>query len=1495
MCIDESIEHHHLTVTPDTLLTDTIALMNQQQAGIARYVLVVAAGQLKGILTCSDLVKAIANKLELTTTKVDRVMSQPVITIASSQLSKIESVWSLMQKHSISYLPILSDKGAVLGVIDARILANLKPAPSVNLRSLEVSRPGEERPPSAKVRSRQLEDNWQEGKTTDLERFFWLAPSMLCLAGFDGYFKLVNTAFTEILGLTEAELLSEPFIDFVHPEDRAATEAELRNLVAGNTTVSFENRYRTQDGNYRWFLWTAKPYVAEAIIYAVARDITERKQTELALKESEERWQLALRGANDGIWDWNVQTNEVFFSRRWKEMLGFAEAEIGNNLEEWTKRVHPDDLDRVMEMVREHFAKKTPFYISEHRVLCKDGSYKWILDRGQALWDESGNVIRMIGSHSDISKRKIAEEKLARNENLLRTIVESEPECVKQIDREGKLLEMNPAGLAIIEADSLEQVRNSSVYPLINPQHRSAYVRLTESIFEGKSGRLEFELTGLKGSSRWLETSAVPLRDGNRIISLLAVTRDISDRKKSELQLQQERDFSNAVINTVGALIAVLDRQGKIIRFNHTCEQITGYSYHEIKGRQIWDVLIAPEEKATFKAVFERLLTGLPNQYTNYWLGKDGSSHLISWSNTALFDSGGVNFIVATGIDITEQRRVWNKLEHQYRQTKLLAEITRKIRMSIDIEEILQTTVTEVQHLLNCDRVLVVKVNSDTARPISESVIRGLPSMLDYEIADPLLLGDNSTTNTNEREPNEKDSIESSSQYLPQYRQGEILAINNLATAPIATEIKQLLKQFQIQAKLVVPILSQNQLKGLLVAHQCDKPREWQDHEIELLTQLANQIGVALSQAQLLDNLEEMVTQRTIELTTTNQLLQAEIVEREQTEAALRENQQKLAGILDNADEAIISIDEQQQIQLFNQGAEKIFGYKAEELIGQSLDILLPQNLHQIHRQHITKFSQSPQPSHTIGQRNANISGRRQDGREFPAEASIAKLKTQEGLLFTVMLKDITERQQAQETLQASKTLLAKAEKIAKIGSWEDNLVTQQLSWSEELFEILGFSKERGIPSCEEIIKRIHPEDLLLVKNILRQGHTKGKPWHFNYRFVLPDGKLKYLESRGEPTVNSEGKVLKVWGTMMDVTGRVQAEKSLQRSEEQLRLITDSLPVLISYVDRQQRYLYNNRTYETWFGKPRSALLGLHIKELLDEDYYQKIQPYIETVLAGKPVTFEMQSLNKSGNYYWTNTIYIPDFDNNNQVRGFFAMVEDITERKEVERMKNEFVSVASHEMRTPLTSIHGTLELLNVGRLGELSPEGQAIAKIALRNSDRLINLTNDILDLERMESSKDRLEKQLCDSAELIQQAIDTLQSQAQQQQIVLQNDARSLEFWADGDRIMQALMNLIGNAIKFSAPNSKVWITSDREAENILFAIKDRGRGIPQDKLETIFERFQQIDASDSRKKGGTGLGLAICRHIVQQHGGKIWVESVYGEGSTFFFTIPRQHIT
>lgn len=166
------------------------------------------------------------------------------------------------------------------------------------------------------------------------------------------------------------------------------------------------------------------PAQLEAVNYQLAKEIAERIRTEEVLRENEQRWQLALRGNNDGIWDWNVKTNEVFFSARWKEMLGYEDNEISNHLDERLTRVHPDDLDWVTQALQDHFAQKTPFYITEYRVICKDGTYKWILDRGQALWDEDRNVVRIVGSNTDITARKQVEETLSSLLNQLESKVE---------------------------------------------------------------------------------------------------------------------------------------------------------------------------------------------------------------------------------------------------------------------------------------------------------------------------------------------------------------------------------------------------------------------------------------------------------------------------------------------------------------------------------------------------------------------------------------------------------------------------------------------------------------------------------------------------------------------------------------------------------------------------------------------------------------------------------------------------------------------------------------------------------------------------------------------------------------------------------------------------------------------------------------------------------------------------------------------------------------
>ena len=241
---------------------------------------------------------------------------------------------------------------------------------------------------------------------------------------------------------------------------------------------------------------------------------------------------------------------------------------------------------------------------------------------------------------------------------------------------------------------------------------------------------------------------------------------------------------------------------------------------------------------------------------------------------------------------------------------------------------------------------------------------------------------------------------------------------------------------------------------------------------------------------------------------------------------------------------------------------------------------------------------------------------------------------------------------------------------------------------------------------------------------------------------------------------------------------------------------------------------------------------------------------------------------------------------------GSVLSFRDISERHALERQKDEFISTVSHELRTPLTSIRGALGLLSSGVLGPVNAKASNLLRIALTNSDRLVRLINDILDLERIQSGRERLAFRPVQLDEVVRQAIDGMSPVADQAGVRLVHDAQQVQIFADPDHLLQVLTNLLSNAVKFSPQGSEVRVTLATAAEGVTLSVIDSGRGIPEDKLETIFGRFRQVEAADAKLKGGSGLGLAICRTIVQQHSGRIWAERNAGPGCTFRVFLPYQ---
>jgi PAS domain S-box-containing protein len=359
---------------------------------------------------------------------------------------------------------------------------------------------------------------------------------------------------------------------------------------------------------------------------------------------------------------------------------------------------------------------------------------------------------------------------------------------------------------------------------------------------------------------------------------------------------------------------------------------------------------------------------------------------------------------------------------------------------------------------------------------------------------------------------------------------------------------------------------------------------------------------------------------------------------------------------------------------------------------------------------------------------------------------------------------------------------------------------------------------------------------------------------------------------------------------------RHTAEREVERLRHQGDLILKAAAEGICGLDRDGVLTFVNPAATQMLGYRPEEVLGKSEHALLHHSgpegtlHSEERCPIRRTLVEGNAVSIRDEVFwRKDGSSLPVEYTCTP-IEESGVIVGAVVTFRDITEQRALERIKDEFLSVVSHELRTPLTSIRGALGLIASGMLGEVPEKGRRMLDIAVTNSERLVRLINDILDIERMESGKVIPQFQTCNAADLMTQAGETMRAMAQENGIVLTVTPVWAQLNVDPDRILQMLTNLLSNAIKFSDRGSRVWLTADRRGSELVIQVGDQGRGIPADRLETIFERFQQVDASDSREKGGTGLGLAICKMIVEQHEGRVWVRSTLGKGSVFHCALP-----
>lgn len=446
---------------------------------------------------------------------------------------------------------------------------------------------------------------------------------------------------------------------------------------------------------------------------------------------------------------------------------------------------------------------------------------------------------------------------------------------------------------------------------------------------------------------------------------------------------------------------------------------------------------------------------------------------------------------------------------------------------------------------------------------------------------------------------------------------------------------------------------------------------------------------------------------------------------------------------------------------------------------------------------------------------------------------------------------------------------------------------------NQTLAEELGMDKSEIIDTpiqelyCAESYKK--------VQEVTREFKENGRVRNVELCVKRKDGSHIDVMLNASAVRDEQGNMVKSRSSWRDVTAVKMASQAVQDSVARMSAILETAADAIVTTDCSGHIESFNPAAECIFGYSAEEVINRNIKMLMPAPYRENHDTYMKNYLETGEAKIighgrEVEGRRRNGEVFPMD-LSVSEYEVDGE-RRFTAIIRDITERKQLQRIKNDFVSIVSHELRTPITSINGSLGAISAGTVGELSDIALKMVTIAQRNCERLIRLINDLLDIQKMEAGKYEIHPERIDMVELLGNAIEINNGFAEEHNVSLELVTPDAPCWvqADADRILQVVTNLLSNASKFSPPGSTVTLRADVREAVVRVEVIDQGHGIPKNAQGQIFQKFMQADSSTKRTKGGTGLGLSISKRIIELHEGQIGFESEEEKGTTFYFELP-----
>lgn len=446
---------------------------------------------------------------------------------------------------------------------------------------------------------------------------------------------------------------------------------------------------------------------------------------------------------------------------------------------------------------------------------------------------------------------------------------------------------------------------------------------------------------------------------------------------------------------------------------------------------------------------------------------------------------------------------------------------------------------------------------------------------------------------------------------------------------------------------------------------------------------------------------------------------------------------------------------------------------------------------------------------------------------------------------------------------------------------------------SPQIEALYDLTPQQAALDASPAFARIHPDDLDAISTSIEHSAKTLEDWNATCRVSDEQGMFRWVQGRARPEPLMDGSIL--WhGYLQDIHEQEQAQRGLKSSEARLRGLFEFSPIGIALNDYETgTFLDGNAALLAPTGYTKDEFMALSYWDLTPQEYQPLEAEALQSLQSsGRYGPFEKEYIRKDGSRYPIRLQGILTEEADGR-RIIWSLIEDISERRKLDQMKDQFIATVSHELRTPLTSIKGSLGLLTGGVMGQLPEKAVTLLTTAERNAQRLNALINDLLDMEKLVAGKMTMNLKLHSLGALLDEALDSMQNYFDQHsvRVVKPKAWPDIQAEVDGVRFIQALTNLLSNAAKYSPENGAIELSMNAVGQQTEISVRDHGPGVPTEFRHQLFKRFSQADGSDSRRLPGTGLGLAITREIIQQLGGDVRYRDAQGGGSEFY--IRLQH--